>query len=189
VIGPRPTSILKRLFVFHTLIGILRLPHQRECLDAAGDTPIGDKTTACAIRSTVILTAHRCPEAYPDSLRESVILDIETKKRLTFLTTTFCFSIDIARSSVPLASRMFFPGSKTALRQSVLRNSRERREDSQSGSLSHLCVVAIARKRSWAGEESLPTSQRVSITSLKRCPFTGFEAFDSQSEYSIHFTS
>jgi len=48
-----------------------------------------DKTTGVRSDHTVILTAFDSAKVYPDSLRRVSYLDIETKKRLKFLTNNF----------------------------------------------------------------------------------------------------
>ena len=58
------------------------------------------KTTGVRSDHTVILTAIDSAKAYPDSLRRVSYLDIETKKRLKFLTNNFvlpAFTIAVGR--------------------------------------------------------------------------------------------
>src|SRR2546425_1268497 len=50
-----------------------------------------DKSTGVRSDHTVILTAIESVKVYPDALRRVSYLDIETKKRLKFLTNNLCF--------------------------------------------------------------------------------------------------
>jgi len=73
----------------HTLLGILRRTHQRECLAAARYSHPVDKTTGVRSDHTVILTAIDSRKAYPDSCAESVISISKQKKRLKFFDHNF----------------------------------------------------------------------------------------------------
>src|ERR1700720_4192905 len=79
----------QRLFVF-TLCSAFFVVRTKEnvLLQRRYSHPV-DKTTGVRSDHTVILTAIDSAKAYPDSLRRVSYLDIETKKRLKFLTNNF----------------------------------------------------------------------------------------------------
>ena len=79
----------ERLFVF-TLCSAFFVVRTKEnvLLQRRYSHPV-DKTTGVRSDHTVILTAIDSAKAYPDSLRRVSYLDIETKKRLKFLTNNF----------------------------------------------------------------------------------------------------
>jgi len=79
----------ERLFVF-TLCSAFFVVRSKEnvLLQRRYSHPV-DKTTGVRSDHTVILTAIDSAKAYPDSLRRVSYLDIETKKRLKFLTNNF----------------------------------------------------------------------------------------------------
>ena len=79
----------KRLFVF-TLCSAFFVVRTKEnvLLQRRYSHPV-DKTTGVRSDHTVILTAFDSAKVYPDSLRRVSYLDIETKKRLKFLTNNF----------------------------------------------------------------------------------------------------
>src|SRR5580700_9185607 len=79
----------ERLFVF-TLCSAFFVVRTKEnvLLQRRYSHPV-DKTTGVRSDHTVILTAFDSAKVYPDSLRRVSYLDIETKKRLKFLTNNF----------------------------------------------------------------------------------------------------
>jgi hypothetical protein len=79
----------ERLFVF-TLCSAFFVVRTKEnvLLQRRYSHPV-DKTTGLRSDHTVILTAIESAKAYPDPLRRVSYLDIETKKRLKFLTNNF----------------------------------------------------------------------------------------------------
>jgi len=79
----------ERLFVF-TLCSAFFVVRTKEnlLLQRRYSHPV-DKTTGVRSDHTVILTAFESAEAYPDPLRRVCYLDIETNKRLKFLTNNF----------------------------------------------------------------------------------------------------
>ena len=79
----------ERLFVF-TLSSAFFVVRTKEniLLQRRYSHPV-DKTTGVRSDHTVILTAFESAEAYPDPLRRVCYLDIETNKRLKFLTNNF----------------------------------------------------------------------------------------------------
>jgi hypothetical protein len=79
----------ERLFVF-TLCSAFFVVRTKEnlLLQRRYSHPM-DKTTGVRSDHTVILTAIESAKAYPDPLRRVSYLDIETKKRLKFLTNNF----------------------------------------------------------------------------------------------------
>src|SRR6202162_5995366 len=81
--------VFERLFVF-TLCSAFFVVRTKEnvLLQRRYSHPV-DKSTGVRSDHTVILTAIDSAKAYPDSLRRVSYLDIETKKRLKFLTNNF----------------------------------------------------------------------------------------------------
>jgi hypothetical protein len=79
----------ERLFIF-TLCSAFFVVRTKEnlLLQRRYSHPV-DKTTGVRSDHTVILTAIESAKAYPDPLRRVSYLDIETKKRLKFLTNNF----------------------------------------------------------------------------------------------------
>jgi hypothetical protein len=79
----------ERLFVF-TLCSAFFVVRTKEnvLLQRRYSHPV-DKTTGVRSDHTVILTAIDSAKAYPDPLRRVSYFDIETKKRLKFLTNNF----------------------------------------------------------------------------------------------------
>ena len=151
----------ERLFVF-TLCSAFFVVRTKEnvLLQRRYSHPV-DKSTGVRSDHTVILTAIDSAKAYPDSLRRVSYLDIETKKRLKFLTNNFVLpAFTIAQIyKCRWQVELFFKWIKTApAHQSVLRHQRERGEDSNLDRRLDLCAGGHCPQASWSTEESLPNS-------------------------------
>ncbi len=145
-----------------------------------------DKTTGVRSDHTVILTAIDSAKAYPDSLRRVSYLDIETKKRLKFLTNNFVLpAFTIAQIyKCRWQVELFFKWIKQHLRIKAFYGTSENAVKTQIWiAVSIYVLVAIARKRLGLEKSLYQILQIFSITSLEKVPILQvFEAFDSQSE-------
>jgi IS4 transposase len=145
-----------------------------------------DKTTGVRSDHTVILTAIDSAKAYPDSLRRVSYLDIETKKRLKFLTNNFVLpAFTIAQIyKCRWQMELFFKWIKQHLRIKAFYGTSENAVKTQIWiAISIYVLVAIARKRLGLEKSLYQILQIFSITSLEKVPILQvFEAFDSQSE-------
>ena len=187
----------ERLFVF-TLCSAFFVVRAKEnvLLQRRYSHPV-DKTTGVRSDHTVILTAIDSAKAYPDSLRRVSYLDIETKKRLKFLTNNFVLpAFTIAQIyKCRWQVELFFKWIKQHLRIKAFYGTSENAVKTQIWiAVSIYVLVAIARKRLGL-EKSLYQILQIfsititkfyrfsSITSLEKVPILQvFEAFDSQSE-------
>src|SRR5258708_1742811 len=131
-------------------------------------------------------TAIDSAKAYPDSLRRVSYLDIETKKRLKFLTNNFLLpALTIAQIyKCRWQVELFFKWIKQHLRIKVFYGTSENAVKTQIWiAVSIYVLVAIARKRLGLEKSLYQILQIFSITSLEKVPILQvFEAFDSQSE-------
>src|SRR5438105_1472236 len=145
-----------------------------------------DKTTGVRSDHTVILTAIDSAKAYPDPLRRVSYLDIETKKRLKFLTNNFALpAFTIAQIyKCRWQVELFFKWIKQHLRIKAFYGTCENAVKTQIWiAISIYVLVAIARKRLGLEKSLYQILQIFSITSLEKMPILQvFEAFDSQSE-------
>src|SRR5262249_52523107 len=120
-----------------------------------------DKSTGVRSDHTVILTAIDSAKVYPEALRRVSYLDIETRKRFQFLTNNFNTSGTYYRADlqVPLAGRVVFSVDQTAFAdQGILRNQRERSEDSNLDRCVNLRTRRHRSQATGAGSEPLPNS-------------------------------
>src|SRR6202049_2519218 len=140
----------ERLFVF-TLCSAFFVVRTKEnvLLQRRYSHPV-DKTTGVRSDHTVILTAIDSVKAYPDPLRRVSYLDIETKKRLKFLTNNFALpaptiaQIYKCRWQVEL----FFKWIKQHLRIKAFYGTSENAVKTQIWiAISIYVLVAIVRKR------------------------------------------
>jgi hypothetical protein len=176
----------ERLFVF-TLCSAFFVVRTKEnvLLQRRYSHPV-DKTTGVRSDHTVILTAIDSVKAYPDPLRRVSYLDIETKKRLKFLTNNFALpaptiaQIYKCRWQVEL----FFKWIKQHLRIKAFYGTSENAVKTQIWiAISIYVLVAIVRKRLGLERSLYQILQIFSITSLEKVPILEvLEAFDSQSE-------
>src|SRR5271169_17122 len=145
-----------------------------------------DKTTGVRSDHTVILTAIDSAKAYPDALRRVSYFDIETKKRLKFLTNNFTLpaltitQIYKCRWQVEL----FFKWIKQHLRIKAFYGTSENAVKTQIWiAVSIYVLVAIARKRLGLEVSLYQILQILSVTIFEKVPILqAFEALDSQSE-------
>ena len=176
----------ERLFVF-TLCSAFFVVRTKEnvLLQRRYSHPV-DKTTGVRSDHTVILTAIDSAKVYPDSLRRVSYLDIETKKRLKFLTNNFVLpALTIAQIyKCRWQVELFFKWIKQHLRIKVFYGTSENAVKTQIWiAVSIYVLVAIARKRLGLEKSLYQILQIFSITSLEKVPILEvFEAFDSNSE-------
>src|SRR5271157_2658855 len=177
----------ERLFVF-TLCSAFFVVRTKEnvLLQRRYSHPV-DKTTGVRSDHTVILTAIDSVKVYPDPLRRVSYFDIETKKRLKFLTNNFTLSaltitqIYKCRWQVEL----FFKWIKQHLRIKAFYGTSENAVKTQIWiAVSVYVLVAIARKRLGLEASLYQILQILSVTIFEKVPILqAFEALDSQSEF------
>jgi hypothetical protein len=177
----------ERLFVF-TLCSAFFVVRTKEnvLLQRRYSHPV-DKTTGVRSDHTVILTAIDSAKAYPDPLRRVSYFDIETKKRLKFLTNNFTLpaltitQIYKCRWQVEL----FFKWIKQHLRIKAFYGTSENAVKTQIWiAVSVYVLVAIARKRLRLEVSLYQILQILSVTIFEKVPILqAFEALDSQSEF------
>jgi hypothetical protein len=177
----------ERLFVF-TLCSAFFVVRTKEnvLLQRRYSHPV-DKTTGLRSDHTVILTAIDSAKAYPDPLRRVSYFDIETKKRLKFLTNNFTLpaltitQIYKCRWQVEL----FFKWIKQHLRIKAFYGTSENAVKTQIWiAVSVYVLVAIARKRLGLEVSLYQILQILSVTIFEKVPILrAFEALDSQSEF------
>src|SRR3989442_9223872 len=176
----------ERLFVF-TLCSAFFVVRTKEniLLQRRYSHPV-DKTTGVRSDHTVILTAFESAKAYPDSLRRVSYLDIETKKRLKFLTNNFALpALTIAEIyKCRWQVELFFKWIKQHLRIKSFYGTSENAVKTQIWiAVSIYVLVAIVRKRLALERSLYQILQILSITILEKVPILqAFEAFDSQSD-------
>ena len=156
------------------MLGILRRAHPKEnvLLQRRYSHPV-DKTTGVRSDHTVILTAIDSAKAYPDPLRRVSYFDIETKKRLKFLTNNFTLpaltitQIYKCRWQVEL----FFKWIKQHLRIKAFYGTSENAVKTQIWiAVSVYVLVAIARKRLGLEVSLYQILQILSVTPFDNAP-------------------
>ena len=176
----------ERLFVF-TLCSAFFVVRTKEniLLQRRYSHPV-DKTTGVRSDHTVILTAFESAKTYPDPLRRVCYLDIETNKRLKFLTNNFALpALTIAQIyKCRWQVELFFKWIKQHLRIKSFYGSSENAVKTQIWiAVSIYVLVAIVRKRLALERSLYQILQILSITILEKVPILqAFEAFDSQSD-------
>src|SRR3989442_11737385 len=176
----------ERLFVF-TLCSAFFVVRTKEnvLLQRRYSHPV-DKITGVRSDHTVILTAFESAKAYPDPLRRVCYLDIETKKRLKFLTNNFALpALTIAQIyKCRWQVELFFKWIKQHLRIKSFYGTSENAVKTQIWiAVSIYVLVAIVRKRLALERSLYQILQILSITILEKVPILqAFEAFDSQSD-------
>jgi hypothetical protein len=176
----------ERLFVF-TLCSAFFVVRTKEnvLLQRRYSHPV-DKTTGVRSDHTVILTAFDSAKVYPDSLRRVSYLDIETKKRLKFLTNNFVLpAFTIAQIyKCRWQVELFFKWIKQHLRIKAFYGTSENAVKTQIWiAVSVYVLVAIARKRLGLEVSLYQILQILSVTIFEKVPILqAFEALDSQSE-------
>ena len=176
----------ERLFVF-TLCSAFFVVRTKEnvLLQRRYSHPV-DKTTGLRSDHTVILTAIDSAKAYPDPLRRVSYFDIETKKRLKFLTNNFTLpaltitQIYKCRWQVEL----FFKWIKQHLRIKAFYGTSENAVKTQIWiAVSVYVLVAIARKRLGLEVSLYQILQILSVTIFEKVPILrALEASDFQSD-------
>src|SRR3984893_11491678 len=132
-----------------------------------------DKTTGVRSDHTVILTAFDSAKVYPDSLRRVSYLDIETKKRLKFLTNNFVLP---ARTIAQIykcrwQAELFFKWIKQHLRINAFYGTSENAVKTQIWiAVSIYVLVAIVHKRLNLSASLYEMLQILSLTMFERIP-------------------
>jgi hypothetical protein len=176
----------QRLFIF-TLCSAFFVVRTKEnvLLQRRYSHPV-DKTTGVRSDHTVILTAFDSATAYPDALRRVSYFDIETKKRLKFLTNNFALpALTIAEIyKCRWQVEIFFKWIKQNLRIKSFYGISENAVKTQIWiAVSVYVLVAIVRKRLGLEDSLYRILQIFSVTIFEKAPILRvFEAFDSQSE-------
>ncbi len=176
----------ERLYVF-TLCSAFFVVRSKEnvLLQRRYSHPV-DKTSGVRSDHTVILTAIDSAKAYPDALRRVSYFDVETDKRLKFLSNNFVLpaltitEIYKCRWQVEL----FFKWIKQHLRIKSFYGTSETAVKTQIWiAVSIYVLVAIVRKR-WGLEASLyQILQILSVSLFERVPVVrALEAIDSQDD-------
>jgi len=151
----------ERLYVF-TLCSAFFVVRSKQniLLERRYSHPV-DKNTGIRSDQTVILTAIESAKVYPDVLRRVSFYDVETDKRLKFLTNNFvlpAFTIaQIYKSRWQV--ELFFKWIKQHLRIKAFFGTSQNAVKTQIWiAVSVYVLVAIVRKRLGRGSESLPDS-------------------------------
>ena len=180
----------ERLFVF-TLCSAFFVVRTKEnvLLQRRYSHPV-DKSTGVRSDHTVILTTIKSATAYPDPLRRISYLDLETKKRLKFLTNNFLLpAVTIAQIyKCRWQVELFFKWIKTHLRIKAFYGTSENAVKTQIWiAVSIYVLVAIVRKRLGLEMSLYQILQILSIALLEKMPILGvLEAFDSPSDLPDH---
>jgi IS4 transposase len=180
----------ERLFIF-TLCSAFFVVRSKEnvLLQRRYSHPV-DKTTGVRSDHTVILTAFDTATAYPDALRRVSYLDVETKKRLKFLTNNFALpALTIAEIyKCRWQVEIFFKWIKQNLRIKSFYGVSENAVKTQIWiAVSVYVLAAIVRKRLGLEDSLYRILQIFSVTIFEKVPILRvLEAFDSQSELPDH---
>lgn len=180
----------ERLFVF-TLCSAFFVVRTKEnvLLQRRYSHPV-DKSTGVRSDHTVILTTIESATAYPDPLRRISYLDLETKKRLKFLTNNFLLpAVTIAQIyKCRWQVELFFKWIKTHLRIKAFYGTSENAVKTQIWiAVSIYVLVAIVRKRLGLEMSLYQILQILSIALLEKMPILSvLEAFDSRSDLPDH---
>lgn len=180
----------ERLFVF-TLCSAFFVVRTKEnvLLQRRYSHPV-DKSTGVRSDHTVILTTIESTKAYPDPLRRISYLDLETKKRLKFLTNNFLLpAVTIAQIyKCRWQVELFFKWIKTHLRIKAFYGTSENAVKTQIWiAVSIYVLVAIVRKRLGLEMSLYQILQILSIALLEKMPVLSLlEAFDSRSDLPDH---
>jgi Domain of unknown function (DUF4372)/Transposase DDE domain len=180
----------ERLFVF-TLCSAFFVVRTKEnvLLQRRYSHPV-DKSTGVRSDHTVILTTIESAKAYPDPLRRISYLDLETKKRLKFLTNNFLLpAVTIAQIyKCRWQVELFFKWIKMHLRIKAFYGTSENAVKTQIWiAVSIYVLVAIVRKRLGLEMSLYQILQILSIALLEKMPILSvLEAFDSRSDLPDH---
>jgi hypothetical protein len=180
----------ERLFVF-TLCSAFFVVRTKEnvLLQRRYSHPV-DKSTGVRSDHTVILATIDSAKAYPDPLRRISYLDLETKKRLKFLTNNFLLpAVTIAQIyKSRWQVELFFKWIKTHLRIKAFYGTSENAVKTQIWiAVSIYVLVAIVRKRLGLERSLYQILQILSIALLEKTPILSvFEAWDFRSDLPDH---
>ena len=180
----------ERLFVF-TLCSAFFVVRTKEnvLLQRRYSHPV-DKSFGVRSDHTVILTTIESAKAYPDPLRRVSYLDVETKKRLKFLTNNFLLpAVTIAQIyKCRWQVELFFKWIKMHLRIKAFYGTSENAVKTQIWiAVSIYVLVAIVRKRLALEMSLYQILQILSIALLEKMPILSLlEAFDSRSDLPDH---
>src|SRR3989304_1971609 len=145
-----------------------------------------DKTSGLRSDHTVILTALNSATAYPDPLRRVSYFDVETKKRLQFLTNNFVLpALTIAQIyKCRWQVELFFKWIKQHLRIKAFYGTSENAVKTQIWiAVSIYVLVAIVRKRFGLEASLYQILQILSVTLFEKVPILqALEASDSQDD-------
>ena len=149
-----------------------------------------DRTTGLRSDHTVILTSRSSATAYPDALRRVTYCDLETGKRLKFLTNNFALP-PLAIAEIykkRWAVELFFRWIKQHLRIKVFYGTSENAVKTQIWiAVSVYVLVAIVRKRLGIEATLYQLLQIFSVTLFEKTPILrAFQRFDSQDELLTH---
>src|SRR6266581_1408962 len=177
----------ERLFVF-TLCSAFFVVRTKEnvLLERRYSHPV-DKTTGVRSDHTVILTAIDSAKIYPDSLRRVSYLDIETKKRLKFLTNNFALpAFTIAQIyKCRWQVELFFKWIKQHLRIKAFYGTSENAVKTQIWiAISVYVLVAIVRKRLRLESSLYQILQILSLTLFEKRPILcALQAIDADANF------
>jgi hypothetical protein len=180
----------QRLFVF-TLCSAFFVVRTKEnvLLQRRYSHPV-DKSSGVRSDHTVILATIESAKAYPDPLRRISYLDVETKKRLKFLTNNFLLpAVTIAQIyKCRWEVELFFKWIKMHLRIKAFYGTSENAVKTQIWiAVSIYVLVAIVRKRLGLEMSLYQILQILSIALLEKTPILSLlEAFDSRSDLPDH---
>ena len=145
-----------------------------------------DKATGLRSDQTVILGTIGSAQAYPDALRRVSYVDLETDKRLQFLTNNFALpALTIAHLyKARWQVELFFKWIKQHLRIKVFYGTSENAVKTQiSIAVSAYVLVAIAKKRLDLDPSLYQILQILSVTLFEKTPLLqALQSFDSQSD-------
>jgi hypothetical protein len=146
-----------------------------------------DKSTGVRSDQTVILTSFESASAYPDALRRVSYFDVETNKRLKFLTNNFVLpALTIAQIyKCRWQVELFFKWIKQHLRIKAFYGTSENAVKTQIWiAVSVYVLVAIVRKRLGLEASLYQTLQILSVTLFEKTPILyALQALDAGTDF------
>jgi Domain of unknown function (DUF4372)/Transposase DDE domain len=180
----------ERLFVFQLCLAFFVVRTKENVLLQRRYSHPVDKSTGVRSDHTVILTTIESTKAYPDPLRRVSYLDLDTKKRLKFLTNNFLLpAVTIAQIyKCRWEVELFFKWIKMHLRIKAFYGTSENAVKTQIWiAVSIYVLVAIVRKRLELEMSLYQILQILSIALLEKTPILSvLEAWDSRSDLPDH---
>jgi hypothetical protein len=175
-----------RLYVFHLHAAyFVTRTKENIVLERRYSRPV-DKATGLRSDQTVILATVGSAKAYPDPLRRVSYVDLETDKRLQFLTNNFALpALTIAHLyKARWQVELFFKWIKQHLRIKVFYGASENAVKTQIWiAISAYVLVAIAKKRLVLDPSLYQILQILSVTLFEKTPILqAFQPFDSRSD-------